>query len=502
MFTTPADVIALYAQSQPNRIAARDLVTGESWSYAEFDLAIARLANHLLSSGGQAGDRVAVLARNSARQVMLHLACCRAGMVFAPINWRLSATEISVLLELAEPRFLFTDQASEASLDNRDQAQYLSDFIECSSGCAPLLNGAQSLDRPSLVLFTSGTTSKPKGVLLSERNLMMTGINFGMLTRVNNSSCFLCEAPMFHVIGIVTNIRSVLQQGGTILVSDGFKPARTLNWFADPSLAISHYIGVPQMVESFRQEADFTPEALRSLTALVTGGAPHKRSDILAWLEDNIPVVSGFGMSEAGTIFGMPTDVEVIRKKAGSVGVTVPWLEVRVIDGNGQPCAVGQEGELLIRGENVMSHYLNNPEATRAAFMSEGWFKTGDIVRFDEEGFFWVMDRKKDMYISGGENIYPAEIEAVLIDYPNLREAAVVGVADEKWGEVGCVVAVPANPDDFDGEDLLNFLSGRLARYKIPKKVIVAERLPRTSTGKLQKALLKSDISNGELDMI
>ncbi|AJQ94905.1 AMP-binding protein [Gynuella sunshinyii] len=496
MFIAPADSIALFAKAKPEKIAARDLVTGESWNYVEFDDAIGRLASYLLEVGGRPGDRVVVASRNSVRMVMLHLACSRAGLVFAPLNWRLSVAEITVLLELAEPWMLLADPASEALFAGREDVQYLHEFVMTSADSKPLQQTARDMNRPSLLLFTSGTTSKPKGVLLTEKNLVMTGINFGMLTAVGDSSCFLCEAPMFHVIGIVTNIRSVIQQGGTIVVSDGFKPVRTLEWFADPDLGITHYIGVPQMVESFRQQPEFTPTALKSLTALVTGGAPHKRSDILAWLEDGIPVVSGFGMSEAGTIFGMPPDLSVIRKKAGSIGLTVPWLDVQIMDGNGQPCAVNQEGELWIRGENVMPYYYNNPEATSAAITEDGWFRTGDIVRCDEDGFFWAMDRKKDMYISGGENIYPAEIEAVLIEYPDIREVAVFGIPDEKWGEVGCVVAVPVNPDEFDENKMLEFLSTRLARYKIPKKVIVAEQLPRTSTGKLQKAILKSDIAS------
>jgi fatty-acyl-CoA synthase len=496
MVSSTEDIISLYAQLEPNKMVAREMATNESWTYQEFDQAIARLASALQKQGCEYGERIVVLARNTVQQIMLHFACSRLGLIFAPMNWRLSSAELSVLLEIATPKLLFADVASSPLLGDRGDLVLLDDFVKESQECDPLAKSLKDFDRPSLLLFTSGTTSKPKGVLLSERNLEMTGVNFGILSKVNEESCFLCESPMFHVIGIVTNIRPVLQKGGSILVSDGFKPDRTLKWMADSDLGITHYMGVPQMIESFRQEPGFNPKSLQHMTAIVTGGAPHKASDIQSWLEEGISIVSGFGMSEAGTILGMPTNIDAIKQKLGSVGVTTPWMQTKIVKANGEECAPNEPGELWIRGDNVMHAYLNNPEATSAVMTEDGWFKTGDILSCDEDGYFWVVDRKKDMYISGGENIYPAEIEAILVDYPETAEVAVAGIPDKKWGEVGCVFAVPKISSSFDEQDLLDYLKPHLAKYKWPKRVVVIDNLPRTSTGKVQKAKLLALLTN------
>lgn len=491
MLPTPADAIALFARSRPHTLAATELLTGESWTFAELDTAVARLAHLLILRGCQTGDRVAVLARNSVRQVMLHFACARAGLIYVPLNWRLATAELAELVERAGPRVLLADELSAPLLPRGLDVELLVSFTTESDGVAPLVEVHRDPDRHSLILFTSGTSGTSKGVLLSERNLQQTASDLSMLTAINGSSRFLCEAPMFHVIGLVANIRPVLQQGGSILVSDGFQAQRTLDWLADEELAITHYMGVPQMIESFRKQPQFNPQALRRMTAIVTGGAPHAVEDITAWLEDGVTLVSGFGMSEAGTVFGMPPDAGLIRAKPGSVGLPTPALQVRLIDAGGNDCQPDEAGELWLRGDAVMQKYWQDEELTAAVFAEGGWLKTGDIARCDADGFFWIVDRKKDMFISGGENIYPAEIEALLIGYPGLKEAAVIGVPDRQWGETGCLVVVEEEGQTIDEERLLDHLRQRLASYKIPKKVVTAETLPRTSTGKLQKGQLK-----------
>jgi fatty-acyl-CoA synthase len=492
---TPADAIAMFARSRPARLAATELATGEQWTFAALDDAVERLANHLVRKGCEAGDRVAVLARNSVRQVMLHFACARAGLIYVPLNWRLSAAELSELIESARPQLLFCDELSAPLLQGRKGVESLLAFTAASGAVPPLHEHTRDPDRPSLLLFTSGTSGKAKGVLLSERNLLQAAANFSMLTAVDGSSRFLCEAPMFHVIGLVANVRPVLQLGGSILVSDGFQPERTLRWLGDRELAITHYTGVPQMIESFRKVPDFNPANLSRMTALVTGGAPHAAADIAAWLDDGVRLVCGFGMSEAGTVFGMPADLDVIRGKLGSVGIPAPSMDIRLVDADGNDCPPGRAGELWLRGDSIMLGYWEDEQLTAEAFADGNWFKTGDIARCDEDGFFWIVDRKKDMFISGGENIYPAEIETLLVGYPGIREAAVVGIPDEQWGEVGCIVVVLQAAPALDESALIEFLRQRLARYKIPKKVVTIDKLPRTSTGKLQKAQLKHWLS-------
>lgn len=496
MLPTPADAIAFFARSRPAKIAAQDLVGGECLTYDELDDAVARLANYLVQRGCETGDRVAVLARNSVSQVMLHFACARAGLIYVPFNWRLSSAELARLIDKARPRLLLCDEQSAPLLADRKDVEALPAFIASSSAAPAQPLPRQSPDNPSLMLFTSGTSGTAKGVMLSERNLLHGAINFSMLTAVDGNSCFLCEAPMFHTIGLVANIRPALQQGGTILVSDGFQAERTLSWLCDRELEITHYLGVPQMIEGFRKLPGFSVGNLRQMTAIVTGGAPHSAVDIAAWLQDGVCLASGFGMSEASTVFGMPTDPQVIRGKLGSVGLPPPSIETRLVDGNGNDCQPGQAGELWLRGDTVMLGYWEDEQTTSDCFADGNWFKTGDIARCDEDGFFWIVDRKKDMFISGGENIYPAEIEALLPGYPGVREAAVVGVPDQQWGEVGCLVVVLESGETLDEAALLGYLRQRLASYKTPKSVVAMDKLPRTPTGKLQKVRLKEWLSS------
>ncbi|PPU77495.1 AMP-binding protein [Xanthomonas cucurbitae] len=489
--TSPIDSIALHARLTPHRLAARDLVLDRHWSYAELDDLVGRLAALLLARGCVEGERLAVLARNSVWQVALHFACGRVGAIYVPLNWRLSAAELDILLQRAEPCLVLGDEVAAGRAD----VEALAAFVEDASALAAAQMPAIAPERVSLILFTSGTSGQPKGVMLSEGNLQQTAQNFGVLTQVDARSSFLCEAPMFHVIGLVTNVRPALAVGGSIQVSNGFEPERTLNWLCDRTLAITHYVGVPQMMQAFRHQPGFDPVALRHLTALVSGGAPHAGEDLLGWLEDGIPMVCGYGMSEAGTVFGMSVDQAVIRRKLGAVGISTPAVQTRVLDADGNDCQPEVAGELLLRGPNLSPGYWRDPHASAEALDAQGWFHTGDIVRRDADGFFWVVDRKKDMFISGGENVYPAEIEATLADHPQIRECAVVGIADPQWGEVGYLAIVPAGPT-LDLEQIREYLIARLAKYKVPKHLRVVQALPRTATGKLQKAQLKRSLTD------
>lgn len=491
--TGAVDFVGVHARLQPSRLAALELSSGESLSYADLDARIDRVAAYLCDRGCAKGDRVAVIARNSVWLIVLHFACARAGLIYVPLNWRLSVQELLPLLALAEPRLLFGDASPEAhSLAQTLPVEPLGDVIAGSRQVAPLRLYRADPDLASLILFTSGTSGKSKGVMLTERNLQQAALNFATLSRVGNTSVSLCDAPMFHVIGLVANIRPVLLQGGAMVISDGFNAGRTLKRLGDPQLRISHYVGVPQMIESLRREAAFDPAALRGLTALVSGGAHHRVGDIEAWLDDGIPLVLGFGMTEAGTVFGMSVERDIIRAHLGSAGIAMPGMQVRIVDERGQDCASGQPGELLLRGDAITPGYWRAPDETRRAIDAQGWFATGDIVRSDADGFFWIVDRKKDMFISGGENVYPAEIEMLLVGYPGIAECAVVGLPDERWGEAATLVVVRAEASPFSDGAVLQYLEQRLARYKLPRRVVTLPAMPRTATGKLQKDRLRA----------
>jgi fatty-acyl-CoA synthase len=490
---TPEDAIAVFARVTPNKIAVTELATKKKWTYSEFNQAVAKAASALLIREYKVGDRVAVLARNSVGHVILRYACARAGLIYVPLNWRLPSAELNEIISRCSPAIVLSDEASMHQLDNLVTFVDLLKFIAESDIAEPLSSGAMDLDRPSMMLFTSGTSGKPKGVVLSERNLLQVAINFSIWTSINSDSCFLCEAPMFHTIGMNTNIHPVFQQGGAIAISDGFQAERTLDWMTDNDLGITHYVGVPQMIENFRKVPGFKPDKLRRMKSIVTGGAPHAVDDIRCWLDDGISLGSGYGMSEAGSVFGMPVDIEVIRNKIGSVGIPGPAMNTRLVKDNGQDCIAGEAGELWLAGDSIMMGYWQDKESTAQAYSEDGWFKTGDIARCDEDGFFWIVDRKKDMFISGGENVYPAEIESMLIGYPGIQEAVIIGIPDEKWGEVGCIVYV-VEGDTLNKDELIAFLKSKLAGYKIPKHFKEVDVIPRTGSGKVAKNILKDQL--------
>ena len=484
-----ADHVAFHAKLRPDRLAAVDLVTDRRWSYAELHLAIDRCANVLMQRHAcHTGDRVACLSRNRVEFIILHLACARAGLIFVPLNWRLSSAEIRDQLEDASPRLLVGD----ADLAQHGLAGVTFDVLNAQINDDQLTFLATSdPDRPSLILYTSGTSGRPKGAMLSERNLAQTAINFGLLGEVSPDSVFLVDSPMFHIIGLVTSVRPPLMFGGAILVSDGFQPARTLARMGDPALGVTHYFCVPQMAVALRREPSFNPDALSGMKAIFTGGAPHPAEDIKAYLDLGVSIVDGFGMSEAGTVFGMPLAPNLIAAKAGCVGVATPAIAARIVDVNDEDCAIGVAGELLLRGENIFSGYWRRPDETRAAFTDDGWFRTGDIAVCDQDGYYKLVDRKKDMFISGGENVYPAEIESALTGAPGLLECAVVGVADDMWGEVGVCCFVTHPDHDLTAEMLHARLAGRIARYKLPRSYLALDQLPRTGSGKVIKSRLR-----------
>jgi fatty-acyl-CoA synthase len=487
------DYLALQAGLQPNRLAARDLTSGRAWSYRELDDDAWRFAYVLRAQGVAAGDRVALLAKNRVAQVLVHLACARLEAIFVPLNWRLSALELGVQLGDAEPALLIGDSyLASAELDGLSI-----DALEAMAAEADKMPPRPyDQQKTSLILYTSGTSGRPKGVMLSEANLWATAVNFSVLARVGPDSAVLCDAPMFHVIGLVGNVRPTLMVGGTILVSDGFNPARTLRRLTDPALAVTHYFCVPQMAASLRHDPAFNPAALRHLTGIFSGGAPHAPDAIRAWTRNGIPLANGYGMTEAaGTVCCMPVDLAEIETNIGASGLLPPNVQVRIVDDEENDVPSGISGEILVRGANVSPGYWRRPAETAAAFTADHWYRSGDIGFLDDAGYLSVIDRKKDMFISGGENIYPAEIEAALADFPYLAECAVIGVEDERWGEVGHLYAVAMPGGQITAAALIEFLEDRLARYKIPKHVTLIEALPRNGAGKLVKAVLRANVA-------
>ncbi len=456
------------------------------------DRAADRIAAWLTGQFGEAsGARIAVLARNHPRQVVLQFACARAGAIFVPLNWRLTQAELAPILADADPAMVFHDADFEVPPHPARHLDLSSLETLGEHGTRAPDSARRGWDEPMTLLYTSGTTGKPKGVIVTEANCFWGNVNFALGSMVDADSVLLCDMPLFHTAGLFAAVRVPLWAGGSVWISSGFDPQKTIARIADADLAITHYFSVPQMATTLWQHPDFVPEKFAGLKLYATGGAPNPKAQVERFAEAGIRFSDGFGMSETGSNFGMPVrDIDLLIAKAGSCGLPFASVRARIADPSGAEVADGAPGELWLKGPSITPGYWNQPGLTEAAF-TDGWFRTGDIARRDADGFLFIVDRAKDMFISGGENVYPAEVEAAIAELPGIAEAAVIGLPDPRWGEVGCAFVVPRAGHAIDSQELIAHCRSRLAKFKVPAKVVIAKALPRTGSGKVQKHLLE-----------
>jgi fatty-acyl-CoA synthase len=491
---TFCDPVFTHSRANPAALAIVDLESGRRWSYAALDQAVNRLAAWLVEEfGPNSGVRIATLARNCAEMVILHHASARAGTIFVPFNWRLAAAEIEALALDAEPAIAFHDpEFAPPSVAQR--AMLIDDMLTLGqAGARPPAEARRPFEAVATLLYTSGTSGRPKGVMLSESNSFWGCSNFIHGNDVTMRSVFLCDMPLFHTAGLYAAARVPVQAGGTLLISKGFDPVLTLERMTDPALNVSHYFSVPQMAATLWNQPGFDAKKLSGIVSWAIGGAPNPRAQSERFVTAGVRISEGFGMSETGSNFAMPAhDLGTLLRKAGSCGLPLLTVETRIVDEAGVEVSAGERGELWVRGPSVGMGYWNQPELSAKAFIEGGWFVTGDAALRDDEGFFYIVDRKKDMYISGGENVYPAEVEAALAELPQVGECAVVGVPDERWGEVGraYVIAVPGQT--ITAEQVIAHCAARLAKFKVPKTAVITDVIPRTASGKVQKHLLKA----------
>jgi fatty-acyl-CoA synthase len=497
------DTVAYYRGVQPNRLALHDLGTGQRLTWLQLDARIDRCAAALEGLlGAPEGERVALLGRNCADLLVVHFACIRIGAIFAPFNWRLAAPEISVLVQDCAPRLLFLDPEFEPVVRELTGSHAIQRILPLEpKGFQALLDKAPArpkarrparADKPSTLLYTSGTTGRPKGVIVTERGAFASTLNFSLCTRLTNASVMYCDMPLFHVAGLMSGARAPLMMGGTVVISPRFDPELALQRLSDPNLGITHTFFVTQMTQTLREHPSYPLADLSRLVCMTTGGAPNPAANVQRWLDDGVVMADGFGMSECGSAFNMPLDdVELIRRKVGSSGLPLVSLRFRIVGPDEHECAHGKVGELRLKGPSLTPGYWNQPEATAAAFDTDGWFKSGDLAYVDEDGFLYLVDRLKDMFISGGENVYPTEVENVIAELDVVSEAAVIAIPDPQWGEVGLAFVVPVPGATIDPQAVIEHVRRRLARYKAPKQVIVVDSLPRTASGKLQKNVLR-----------
>ncbi len=455
------------ARITPERIAIDE--SGRTWTYAELDARSDELARGLSH-----GDRVSTLTGNSGEHVALMFACAKAGAILHPISWRLAPAEVAFQLDDAEPAvFLIEDEHVELGEAALELASVRPALTLADSPREPESRAAD--EDPLLLIYTSGTTGRPKGALLTHANCFWTNLSFDLATGIRPEDVVLQVLPQFHCGG--WNVQSILAwwKGAKIVLERGFDPARGLDLIERER--VTSLMGVPANYLFMSQEPRFADADLSSLRLAVVGGAPMPVALLDVWAARGVHIVQGYGLTEAApNVLCLPP--EDARRKAGYAGKPYPYVA----------CDLSAEGELLVRGPNVFPGYWRNEQETANTFR-DGWLLTGDLAERDDEGNYRIRGRLKDMVVSGGENVYPAEIEAVLHDHAAVADAAVVGVADERWGEVCAAFVVVGSPVSED--ELREHCLARLARFKVPKSFTFLETLPRNSVGKIQKSELK-----------
>ncbi|WP_030606284.1 o-succinylbenzoate--CoA ligase [Streptomyces sclerotialus] len=483
------------ARKTPHRTAVRH--EGAATTYAELHDRTTRLAHALRARGVRRGDRVAYLGPNHPSFLETFFAAGALGAVFVPLNTRLAGPEIAYQLADSGAATLVHAPAHAALVDGlRDPAGPVRTYVEVGPEYEELIAEATDgpLDEPvtgddvCIIMYTSGTTGRPKGAMLTHANLTWNAVNVLVDTDLTADEVALVSAPLFHTAGLNMLTLPVLLKGGTCVLVESFDPEATFDLIAEHR--ITFMFGVPTMFERIAHSPRWPAADLSSLRILTCGGSPVPAPLIATYQERGLTFQQGYGMTEAapGALF---LDGEHAVSKAGSAGVPHFFTDVRVVRPDLSPTAVGEPGEVLVRGPNVMSGYWGLPEESAAVF-ADGWFRTGDAARVDADGYVTVVDRLKDMIISGGENVYPAEVESALLAHPGIAECAVIGVPDERWGEVPRAVVVPRDGCALDPAEVLASLAGRLAKYKIPKSVVVADELPRTASGKLLKPRVRA----------
>jgi fatty-acyl-CoA synthase len=480
------------ARKTPHRTA---LVHGDQpTDYRTLHTRTTRLAHALRARGVRRGDRIAYLGPNHPSFLEALFAAGTLGAVFVPLNTRLAGPEIAYQLADSGAKVLVYGPSHAGLVAGLPGSTDVRTYLEVGPEYEELLAGAaeEPIDEPvaaddtCLILYTSGTTGRPKGAMLSHANVTWNSVNFLIDKDLLADERALVSAPLFHIAGLTVLTLPVLLKGGTCVLVESFDPGATLDLVERHR--ITYMFGVPAMFEQVARHPRWAEADLSSLRMLSCGGAPVSRPLIETYQARGLTFLQGYGMTEAlGVLF---LDGENSVAKAGSAGVPMFFTDVRVVRPDLAPVEPGENGEVVVRGPAVMSGYWGLPEETAASF-TDGWFRTGDAARVDDDGYVHIVDRIKDMIISGGENIYPAEIEDLLLAHPDIVECAVIGVPDEKWGEVPRAVVVPREGASVDPDEVLASLSGRLAKYKIPKSVVLADELPRTASGKLLKSRVR-----------
>jgi fatty-acyl-CoA synthase len=510
------DLLGERARLSPDRTALVDVATGRRLRYRELDRrAIGCARMWLYGLGLRPGDRIGILADNRLEFLEAFFAAGKSRVVIVPLNTRLALPELEFIIRDCGLRAVIyggeyrvtvrrlrlrVEVEHWIALDEPDDEDPSYHELVLTRGAGSSVYRRCQPEDPYCLLYTSGTTGRPKGVITPHRMIAWNAYNTVVCWQLTEDDVSPIFTPLYHAGGLGAFLTPLILAGGTIVLHTGFDAGEI--WRTIERERCTVVLGVPTIWKMLAEAPEFAAVDLSHVRWFISGGAPLPRHLIDVYRERGVVLRQGYGLTEVGVNCFAMTDEEALER-AGSIGRPLLYTEARVADEGGQEVPPNEVGELWFRGPHVSAGYWNNPQATDEAIDSKGWFHTGDMATRDEDGFYYIAGRGKDMFISGGVNVYPAEIEKQLLQHRGVRDAAVVGVQDQTWGEVGVAFVVLAADQAVTAEQLAAFLAVRLARYKVPRQFVFLEELPRTEYGKVVKAelvaLLGTDRS-GELD--
>jgi fatty-acyl-CoA synthase len=486
------DWIEKRSQLTPDKIAVIDGESNKRWSYKELNQRSHSFACFLSNKGITKGDRVAILCPNDISYFDFLFGCMKIGAIFVPLNWRLSVTEIMSIQEDCSPNFigyhsrykdLLPKVEETIQLDSKDYETifqntqfYLADMTLKESD-------------PLTIIYTGGTTGKSKGVVLTHANIGWNALNTIVSWNLTQEDVTLTYLPMFHTGGLNALTLPILLMGGTVLVAKEFVPEHAIHLIETEKCTLM--LMVPTMYHLITHSEAFKKATFKHVKTFLSGGAPCPLTIYEAFANKGIPFKEGYGLTEAGPN-NFYIDPEHAKWKKGSIGKPMMFNKVKVVKDDGSMAEANEVGELLLYGNHVFDHYWNNPKVTKETVM-DGWLYTGDLARYDSDGYFYIVGRKKEMIISGGENVYPLEVEHCIQDHPYVSEVAVVGLPHQKWGEVVAAFVSFLPNQSLTQDELKEYCQQKLGKYKVPKYFWMIRELPKTHVGKIDKKLLQTE---------
>tara|TARA_R110002096_G_scaffold436081_1_gene667022 strand:- start:204 stop:1691 length:1488 start_codon:yes stop_codon:yes gene_type:complete len=479
-----------WSENNAGKVAVKDAATGKEFTYGAINKAANALIFYLEDKYQlKKGDRIAIISENNIEQIILFTVAQKSGFILVPINFRLASDEVDYMLNDSKPKLVYFNNSSFniKNLSYKSSFESITDLHHFLGKDSVSYLQTQSENDPIFILYTSGTTGFPKGTIYTHKMLFWNSINTALSLTINNETVTLNCMPLFHTGGWNVLLTPVLHHGGTIILFKKFDALDVLKCIIKERLSL--FMAVPTMLKMMEELPEFSKADISCLNYIIVGGESMPLNLIKAFHKKGVPIRQGYGLTEVGPNLTSLHQKDAERKQ-GSIGKPNFYVKVKIATEDNNQDETDDVGELLISGPMVTPGYWENKKATNDSKTGE-WFKTGDVAKIDEEGFLYIVDRKKNMYISGGENVYPVEVERVLRLHKTVNEAIVFGIPHQNWGECGVAIVVGIGEDN--EEELLSFCKTKLAKFKIPSRIIFISNLPRNDTGKINRKKIKED---------